>query len=330
MCFSLAATIVETLLKPRKLLFNVTPKEQKFTKSEMDMADTIPHLFILALLSLGMILGVYSFISGTGNRDALLVSLVLGSYNLLLLICAIFAAKEGIQKRGSFRLERRIPCELIFGHQKVTLQTSDISETGLGLNLDRPTFLPHRVAIRLEHGGEWLETQGVVVHNDMAHSGTNPIGIKFDSLATQEEQKLIRMMYSISEDWRVNEKVAEGFGDSFVQLLTSPLKSSAKLNKLKRTQPRIRVSLSCDLQLNGRTFKGSVRDISSRGVRITAPKGDWPTRGILSIKVSYQDQTLVSGLGQLVWKKRLLNKDMAGIRWIEDQPMLYQTWSSLQ
>ena len=329
MCFSLTATVIETLFRPGKLLFNVTPKGQKFSKSEMDMANTIPHLCLLALLGVGVILGGYLWVSGTGNRDALFVSLVLAAYNILLLGSAIFAAKEDVQRRGSFRLERQIPCVLMFNHRKMAFQTRDISEAGLGLRLDRPVFLPQRVTVRLEYGGGTLQIQGVVVHNDGTPSEKNLVGIKFDPLTLQEEQKLIHMMHSIPEDWRVNEKVVEGFGNSFTQLATSPFKSFVKLKNVRRTQPRIRASLSCDLQINGKTIKAVTKDISSRGVQIVASQGDWPTRGILSIKVSYQGQILLSGQGQLVWKKRQFNKDLAGVRWFEDHPLLYETWYSM-
>lgn len=328
MSFSLTATVIKTLFRPAKLLFNVTPKGQKFAKSELDMVSTIPHLCLLALMSVGLILGGYSWISGTSNQDALLVSLVLASYNIIVLGSAIFAAREGIQRRGAFRLERQIPCELVFRHQKMALKTRDISETGLGLCLDRPVFLPQRVTVRLQHGGEILQIQGSVAHNDEISSEIKHVGIKFDPLTFQDEQMLIDMMYSMPEDWKVNEKVAEGFRESFVQLLISPFKSFAKPREIRRTQPRIKASLPCDLQINGKTVKATIQDMSGSGLQIMVPRGDWPIRGILDIKTSHHGQVLVSGPGQLIWKKTLFNKQIVGVRWLEDHPMLYDAWYS--
>jgi cellulose synthase (UDP-forming) len=329
MCFSLTATIVETLFRPGKLLFNVTPKGQKFAKSELDMGNTIPHLCLMVLLGVGVIWGGYSWIFNTANRDALLISLVLASYNLILLASAIFAAREEIQRRGSFRLERQISCELVFNGQRMALKTTDISEAGIGFSLDRPVFLPQHLIVNLEHAGETLSVPGTVVHNDVTSGAMNLVGIKFDPLALQKEQRLMNMLYAISEDWKVNEKVAVGFGDSFTQLLTSPFKSTVRLQHFRRTQPRIKAFLSCELQNNGKTFNVSTRDISGRGVKIVVPKGDWPTRGILSVKVSHRGQVILSGQGQLVWKRGLFNKQVVGVRWLEDHPILYETWYSL-
>jgi len=329
MCFSLATTIIETLLKPRELLFNVTPKGQKFSKSVMDLASTIPHIGLILLLAVGLVLGGYSLFSGSGNADALLVSLVLGAYNLALLICAIFAGRESVQTRSAFRLERRIPCELVFNQQRLTVQTSDISDGGLGIFLGSPVYLSKRVKVRFNYGGEELEIQGNIVCNDQTDVEKYHVGIGFDPLSAEQKQKLIRMIYSVQEDWKVNEDVEEGFIESFIQLLVSPVNTFVKLKKITRIQPRLKMSLPCEIETNGRVIQAYTKEISSGGVSLVAPKGNLPDYTTLRLRISYQDHPLVSGDAELVWRKSRFNKNLMGIRWAEDHPSLYETLNSM-
>ncbi len=330
MCFSLTATIIKTLVKPRELLFNVTPKGQKFSKSEMDVANTIPHIVLISLLTLGLILGGYSLFNWMGNADALLVSLILGSYNLVLLICAIFASRESVQNRGTFRLERNILCELVSDQHRLSMQTANISETGLGIYLESLVYLPKRVNVRLSHGGNELEIQGDIVYNDQRLAEKYRIGIKFDSLSVEQEQKLVRMMYSVPEDWKVNEAVEEGFVKSFTQLLVSPVNTFVKLKKIARTQPRLKVSLPCAIEINNQMITAYTKEISSQGVRLVAPKGSLSVPAILKLQVSCDDHPLASGEAELVWRKSLLNKDLMGVRWADDHPGVYETLKSLK
>jgi cellulose synthase (UDP-forming) len=329
MCFSLTATVIGTLLKPRELLFNVTPKGQKFSKSIMDVASTTPHITLMILLTLGLILGGYSLFRWEENPDALLVSLVLGSYNLVLLICAIFGSRESIQIRDSFRLERHIPCELVFDQQSFVTQTANISNSGLGIYLDSPVYFPQRVNVRLNHGGEKLEIPGKIVCNDLGPAGKYLVGIRFDAPSAEQERKLIKIIYSVQEDWKVDEDVEESFVKSFTQLLVSPVNTFLKLKKIIRTQPRLEVVLPCAIEVNGQEMMVYTKEISSRGARLMAPKGSLPVHTHLRLQISYPDRPLVLGEAEVVWSKSLFNKDLIGVRWAEDHPSLYETLKSM-
>jgi c-di-GMP-binding flagellar brake protein YcgR len=291
----------------------------------MDVANAVPHISLIILLALGLILGGYSLFRWSGNPDALLVSLVLGSYNLILLVSSIFASRESIQIRDTFRLERHIPCELVFDQQRLATQTTNISDSGLGICLEWPVYLPKRVNVRLNHGGEELEISSRIVCNDLGPEKKYRVGIKFDTLSPEQEQKLIRMMYAVEGNWKVDEEVEESFVNSFTQLLVSPVNTFLKLKKMIRTQPRITVSLPCTIKVNGKKILAYTKEISGGGVCLVVPKKRLPVHTILGIQIAYKDHPLVSGEAEVVWSKSLLNKDLIGIRWAEDHPDLYET-----
>jgi hypothetical protein len=185
------------------------------------------------------------------------------------------------------------------------------------------------VNVRLNPGGEDLEIQGNVVCNDMDPGGKYRVGIKFDALSAEQEQKLIRMMYAVQGNWKVNEEVEEGFVESFTQLLISPVNTFLKLKRMIRTQPRLKVSLPCVLELNGHRMTADTREISSRGLSLVVPRGSLPLHAIFGLQIYYQDHPLVSGTAEAVWRRSSFNKDVVGIRWTEDHPDLYETLKSM-
>jgi c-di-GMP-binding flagellar brake protein YcgR len=186
------------------------------------------------------------------------------------------------------------------------------------------------VKVRFNYGGQSLEIPANIVCNDLTHAEKYHVGIKFDSLSAEQEQKLIRMIYSVQEDWKVNEDVDEGFIESFIQLLVAPVNTFVKLKKITRTQPRLKVSLPCVIETDGRMINAYTKGISSGGVSLVAPKEKLFDDATLRLRISYENHPLVSGDAQLVWRKSRIHKDLLGIRWAEDHPSLYEALNSMR
>ncbi len=322
MCFSLTRTLLETLSRPKSLFFNVTPKGQKFSESKMDVQSTFPHFILMALLGTGMILGCYRYILEPFALDALVISLVLGVYNLFVLSCAVFAGKESVQKRTSFRLKREMVCELEYDQQCIPARTSDISEEGVAIDHDQPIFLPSEMTVHLYHQGENVTLKGLLVRNDLLSSGKSSIGIRFAPMDPEIYHRLTSLIYTDPKSWKVSGLDPVGFVRSLGDLVRAPISTFSNLKILRRSAPRIKRLLEAQLFIEGQSVRAGVEDVGSQGLRLVVPK-EWTLfPETMHVQVSEGDRVVAFGEGQLAWKRSLSNETRLGVRWMEEKPEL--------
>ncbi|MBI3995129.1 MAG: glycosyltransferase, partial [Nitrospirae bacterium] len=192
MCFFISWTSIETVFIPKKSRFHVTPKGERFEEAHLDWFYVMPHILLGVVLLIGMGFGGYRLWEGGFNYNATLLSLFWTAYNLTILVAAVVVARERPQKRASPRLFRQIDCELIFGGRTLTGRTTDLSETGLSLSLDRPVLLPPVVQTRLiSDFGETTDLKGEVIRNDSSPAGEemgSSVGIRFLNLSDSQHQ----------------------------------------------------------------------------------------------------------------------------------------------
>ena len=318
MCFSVSWTALATLLSPEKIIFHVTPKGLRFENTRLDWSNVVPHMLLSALLIIGIGVGWYGLWHHELNRDAVLLSTFWAIYNLLILVSAIVVARERHQMRSWPRLPRKIACELSFDHQTLSGETSDLSETGMSLTLDRPELLPPLVKVLLtSEFGERTEINGEIVRNDSLPSEHAKIGIRFLDVSDAQHQSLIRQMYSSPNSWEPVQRDPSTTWRSFTYVATSSLRTFVKEKTLRRFSPRLQKQMVCELISGQRVYKGITENVSSTGLSIRLM-----TDGILSNEVTiqfYQDDRVVFSVrGEIIRHTKVKDEEVLyGIRFLE-------------
>jgi cellulose synthase (UDP-forming) len=318
MCFSVSWTAFTTFLSPEKIIFQVTPKGLRFEKTRLDWSKVVPHMLLSALLVVGIGLGWYGFWHHELNRDAVLLSIFWAIYNLVILVAAIMVARERPQIRSWPRLSRKIPCELSFDHQVLSGETSDLSETGMSLTLDRPVFLPPTVNVRLMSDfAEITEIKGQVIRNDSLPSERANVGIRFLDVSDAQHQSLIRQMYSSPNSWTQVQRDPYTTWRSFMYVATSSFRTFIKEKVLRRFSPRLQKQMVCELILGQRIYKGITENISSAGISVRLM-----TDEILSNEVTVQlyqeDRVIFSIRGEITRHTKVSSEELIyGIRFLE-------------
>ncbi|HET6369608.1 MAG TPA: glycosyltransferase family 2 protein, partial [Nitrospiria bacterium] len=284
MCFFISWTAVQTLFyNPKKTPFNVTPKGQRFDKTQLDRPHVLPHLFLVVLLVAGLGFGAWQLVTKKGNFDAALLSTFWTVYNLLIVTVAIVVARERPQKRTSPRLFHRITCQLSFDDKTLSGKTSDISESGLSLILEKSLSLPAVVTVRLiSDFGETTQIEGRVIRNDALQTGRTSIGIRFQNLSDAQRQGIIRQMYSAPECWKAAHLATSATWRSLALLTTASARTFVKEKMLRRLSPRVRRRIPCDLVSGEQTFKGATEDIGGGGLSMRIETEEDLSEGLLT------------------------------------------------
>ena len=137
----LPVVLMETLGISQKK-FIVTRKDGATENSRSyQVKKAIPHMFFAALSIIGIINCIkMTFESGTPVYLVLLFWLIVNLYNILMSIFFVIGRK-------SFRRVERFPgeinCTVSYGNMKIDCITSDISEGGAAVILDKPVYIPY-------------------------------------------------------------------------------------------------------------------------------------------------------------------------------------------
>jgi cellulose synthase (UDP-forming) len=267
MSFPIAGAVFSVLLHPRKQPVTVTPKGERFEKSQMAFS-AFPHLILFGLLLLGIRIGVDRFTPG--YYSSLIICLFWAAYNALILLIALLSARERPQRRRLIRLRRRIACNLFYLDKRVGGHTTDISEAGCSLALSQPIAL-NEPEIKLElisNYGEITKLKGRVVRYDRDEKGEFNLGIKFVELDEATRQGIIRQMYSPTDSWQYDHLPPKGMWKGLFIFLFSPWRIFIKDKVLRRISPRFDISLACKIMFGKESLNGVARNISITGMTI--------------------------------------------------------------
>jgi cellulose synthase (UDP-forming) len=322
MCFFISWTSLETVFTPTKSKFHVTPKGMRFDKAQLAWSYVMPHILLFAVLLVGLAVGGYRLWNRDYNFDATLLSVVWTVYNLVILMAAVIVARERPQKRSSPRLSRKIECELKFGGRTLLGKTTDLSESGLSMVLDRPVLLPPVIEVRLVSDfGEITEIKGEVIRNDSPPSGGTGIGIRFLNVGDAQRQGLIRQMYSSPTSWAEAHPGTSATWASLAYLATSAGRALIRERILRRLSSRIRRHLSCEVVVGERVFHGTTEDISNTGLRVFL-KTDEDLMKEVTVRLYHEDRVVFRIRGEIV--RRIKSKGpgaIYGIRFLERQDL---------
>jgi cellulose synthase (UDP-forming) len=204
MCFSLSKATIATMLRPGKSrAFIVTPKGEKLEKRGVNEAVTVlPHLALYGLLLAGLTVGVQLWLSDRVT-PGLEVSLFWGAVNLFLLTLAILSANELPQWRNTFRLPRRVPCELTSGDMHISGFTKDLSEHGVCVEVTKPLLLTSGLVTAHLHNpwGEIVALQGLLTRQERLESGRFEVGLSFVELDDAGMTAITEQMFQPPNTW---------------------------------------------------------------------------------------------------------------------------------
>jgi len=322
MCFFISWTVLETIFMPKRSAFQVTPKGERFEKSHLDWSHVTPHIVLGTALLIGLGFGLHRLWNQGVNFNATLLSAFWTAYNLVILVAAIVVARERPQKRSSPRLFRQIECELNFGGRVLPGKTSDLSETGLSMNVSRPVLLPPVVQVRLNSDfGETTEIKGEVIRNDSAPStepgGGSGIGIRFLNVSDAQHQSLIRQMYSSPKSWEGVRRPVSSTWHSFANIATSSVRAFIKEKVLRRFSARIKKQFPCELVVGHRVFKGVTENISITGISVRLTSEEILTKEVI-VRLYQETREVLSIRGEII--RHVVTKGQGtvyGIRFLE-------------
>jgi hypothetical protein len=281
MCFSLSKATIATVLRPRKQrAFVVTPKGEKLEKRGVKEAVTVmPHLVLFGLLIVGMAMGVQLWLNDRAT-PGLEVSLFWGAVNLFLLTLAILTANELPQWRNSFRLPRRVPCDLTAGDARVSGLTKDLNEDGACVEVKKPMLLTSGL-VTLElpsSSGVKLALQGMLTRQEKTESGFE-VGVSFVEVDETDKRAITAHMFNSPNVWTHANENEPGIWYSFRSLVTALRSAWQSRRPARRHFPRIAHQLACEIQFHGRSYKGHTKDISFLGLSVAIDEDFNNTKG---------------------------------------------------
>ena len=327
MAFFITWTAMTTIFTTRKSVFHVTPKGERFEKARLDWSHVAPHLFLTALLITGLVLGALHLWHGTANRDALMLSTIWTTYNLIILVAAIVVAREAPQRRGSSRLSRRIACVISFGGRALKGVTHELSETGFSMKLERFSAIPPLVQVQLtSEFGEQTELGGELIRNDAMPEGEAYVGIRFLSVNDEQRRGLIRQMYSAPSSWDNVPRPVISTWRSFESLATSPVRPFLRETVLRRNSPRIPSRMACEVVMGDRSYRGYTEDLGHAGASVSLAAQDLPAKEVI-LRIFKASRQIFSIRGEIARQVSTKNGiTIYGIRFLERRDF---NWSSL-
>lgn len=322
MCFFISWTSLETIFTPTKTKFHVTPKGMRFEKAQLAWSYVMPHIVLFSALLLGIGVGGYRLWNGEGNFDATLLSAFWTVYNLIILVAAIIVARERPQKRSWPRLARKIDCELKFGGRTLLGKTTDLSESGFSMVLDRSVLLPPLVDVRLiSDFGEVTEIKGEVIRNDSASSGDSGVGIRFLNVSDIQRQSLIRQMFSSPSGWAEAHRTTSATWASLAYLASTSARAFIKEKILRRLSYRIKRRLRCELMIGDRVWPGITEDISNTGLLVHLKTDEDFTKDV-TVLLYQEDRVVFKIRGEIVRRTKSKGPGaIYGIRFLERQDL---------
>ena len=270
MCFSLSKATLATMLRPQKVrAFIVTPKGEKLEKRGVKEAVTvIPHLVLFGLLLAGLTVGIQLWLSN-GSTPGLEVSLFWGAVNLFLVTLAILSANELPQWRNSFRLPRRLHCELASDKTRISGITKDLNENGACVEVKEPLLLTSGI-VTLHLRSPWgrkVSLQGMITRQEKTASGL-VVGVRFLELAEADGRTITAQMFSAPHTWTDPKESEPGIWNSFWSLVTAVRSAWQSRRPARRHFPRLMRQLECKIELHGRSYVGRTKDISFVGLSV--------------------------------------------------------------
>jgi cellulose synthase (UDP-forming) len=267
---ALSWATLKTAIRPRKKRpFIITPKgEAQERRGLSQFSYILPHLIIMGLLIAGLATGIRLWLAQI-PLPGLEVSLFWGAVNIVLVGVVILTAAELPEWRRTFRIRRRLPCQLVRGEERLNGIVKDINETGALIRVNKQ-FLkgdgPILCSVK-NQAGDRLTVKGRLCRQEEVSSNVVEIGLKFIDVDEKTADSLIVAAFSDSNAWNQPE-VEQGIFRSLWSLLRVFRKVVKKSRKSHRIDFRFPYQEKCLLVLPDLTLEGTVEQISPTGLSV--------------------------------------------------------------
>jgi hypothetical protein len=200
------------------------------------------------------------------------VSLFWGAVNFILVGVVILAAAELPEWRKTFRIKRRLLCELVRGEQRIRGIVDDINEVGALIRVNKQLLNGDGdifVSVKT-HRGKRLTVRSRMCRHKQISACVVEIGLKFIDVDEKTVDSLIVAAFSDSHAWNYPE-VEPGVFQSLWSLLRVFRKVVKTSRKSHRIDFRLPYQEKCLLVLPDRTLEGTVGQISATGLSVNIP-----------------------------------------------------------
>ncbi len=188
------------LINPRLGKFNVTDKGNTLSDTRFDTKIATPTAWLLFLNFLGVAVAPWRlFLHDTRHPGTVIMNLVWILFNMVILGVAAAVAHEQKQRRGSVRIEARIPVSLHMpdGRQLIAV-TTNMSVTGAAIELPPEDCLSLRDRFQI---GFPLHTGDARVTATVLGTANGEIRVAFSAETIAEQETLTRALYSRADAW---------------------------------------------------------------------------------------------------------------------------------
>ncbi|MBI4386367.1 MAG: glycosyltransferase [Elusimicrobia bacterium] len=273
--FHLSWTALVTVLRPERLIFNVTPKGSEAAKTQdREWLSVVPHGLLLLLLAAGVLLATHELTMTGLHLDAFLLSCFWAVYNIILVGCAVEASRERAKVRKDYRLRRDIPCEILYGHTRLQGRTLDLSDSGALIELAQRWYLPRQCRIRLlSDYGEATELDAVIQRKEWLGEQKTRLGVQFKNIDEEIRRGLIRQAFSSPRSWEspLRPRPLDSI-NSLRQILTALFSRRLRKTRPMRRWPRVAAEIRCEISYGNHRLQAWLQDISSIGASLSVPR----------------------------------------------------------
>lgn len=205
--YILAPTLL-ALINPKLGKFNVTSKGGTLSQTQFDRKIATPTRWMLALNFFGLLAVPYRLlITDPQHPGAVIMNMVWVIFNIVILGVAAAVALEQKQRRGSVRIEAKIPVLVKMGDgRKLDTVTIDMSIGGASLRVSNGArFVPGElltIAFPTNTGDDEIGAEVVGVNGEA-------VRIAFQLNTISEQEVLTRALYSRADAWLESANVKE-------------------------------------------------------------------------------------------------------------------------
>ncbi len=274
-CLHLSATTLMFPFTGGKVRFAVTPKgkaaEQAASRGFWRLGW--PNLALCGLMVGGILKGIVTILTSPAPDDATLINVIWAIYNLVVLGFGILLLRQPAQNRNAVRLPRHHACRLSWDGAQVEAVTTDLSETGVSLQLRTAHPLPGQLTVTItSREGRRVSLQARLVRCDVRDRALD-VALEFVDRSPEQHRTLVELMYSAPDSWEGQHGLTLGAPDHVRRIVESLIAIFTAPQALRRLAPRFLCDLPAQITVPG-GFVVSARavDMSASGIGLRAPE----------------------------------------------------------
>lgn len=192
---------LQTLISPRRAVFNVTAKGGVIRESYFDWELARPYVLLLVLNVVGLAIGLVSmaFAADLDTAMTILINVVWTVYNIVITSAAVAVAGEVRQLRNTHRVAVNLPAAIALpGGRRMACRVSDFSQGGLGLVLPDGAQVAQGTQISVSvFRGDFEGVFPAVV----TFSRGSRLGLSFQDLTLEQERELAEVTFARADTW---------------------------------------------------------------------------------------------------------------------------------